>query len=108
MDEACPCSTAIYHTLGLSSSLLWGNRTVPVQQHLQKVYLTLAAALLVSAAGVYFNLLTGVGSLFSIIGFVVCATWLVSTEPTPFNVNKRCCSSPIHQRSEEFLSPACC
>lgn len=63
--------------------------TVPVQQHLQKVYLTLAAALLVSAAGVYFNLLTGVGGLLSIIGFVVCSTWLVSTEATPFNINKR-------------------
>ena len=61
-----------------------------MQQHLQRVYLTLAAALAVSAIGVWVNLITGLGGLLAIAGFVVCAVWLTSTQPTPYNVNKRC------------------
>jgi FtsH-binding integral membrane protein len=64
-------------------------RTVPVQKHLEKVYLTLSAALLVSALGTYVNILTGLGGFVAAIGFVVFATWLTVTEPTALNLNKR-------------------
>lgn len=64
-------------------------RSVPVQKHLEKVYATLAATLLLSAVGVYTNIVTGLGGLLAIIGCVVCMTWLTLTEPTPFNLNKR-------------------
>ena len=36
-------------------------RTVPVQKHLQLVYLTLSAALLAAAVGAYVNMVTGIG-----------------------------------------------
>eukprot|EP00884_Botryococcus_braunii_P005176 jgi/Botrbrau1/1465/Bobra.178_3s0022.1 len=60
-----------------------------VQQHLQKVYLTLAGALLCSALGCYFNMLTGMGGLLAILGFIVCTTWLMMTQPVPSQLNKR-------------------
>ncbi|BDA45448.1 Bax inhibitor 1 [Coccomyxa sp. Obi] len=63
--------------------------TLPVQKHLEKVYATLAAALLVSALGTYVNMATGLGGFLAAIGFVVCATWLTMTEATSFNLNKR-------------------
>ncbi len=64
-------------------------RTVPVQKHLEKVYLTLSAALLIAAVGTYVNILTGLGGFVAAIGFVVCATWLTMTEPNAYNLNKR-------------------
>ncbi|EIE20198.1 Bax inhibitor-1 like-protein [Coccomyxa subellipsoidea C-169] len=63
--------------------------TVPVQKHLEKVYLTLSAALLIAAVGTYVNILTGLGGFVAAIGFVVCATWLTMTEPNAYNLNKR-------------------
>lgn len=64
-------------------------RSVPVQKHLEKVYATLSAALLISALGTYVNTLTGLGGFVAAIGFIVCATWLTMTEATPYNLNKR-------------------
>jgi hypothetical protein len=55
----------------------------PVQSHLQKVYLTLAAALLVSALGVYVHTLWHIGGLITSVGFIATTAWLVSTPSTP-------------------------
>lgn len=55
-----------------------------------QVYATLAAALVMSAAGVYFNLVTGLGGWLSMIAFVVCSVWLAVTPNEPKNLNKRC------------------
>ncbi len=71
------------------NGLLLPCRTLPVQKHLEKVYATLAAALLVSALGTYVNIATGLGGFLAAMGFVVCATWLTMTEATAFNLNKR-------------------
>lgn len=67
----------------------FGELSAPVQKHLEKVYATLAVSLLVSAAGVYFNLLTGLGGIISMIAFVVCSVWLALTPNEPKNLNKR-------------------
>lgn len=67
----------------------FGELSAPVQKHLEKVYATLAVTLLVSAAGVYFNILTGLGGFLSMISFVVCSVWLAITPNEPKNLNKR-------------------
>ncbi len=56
---------------------------------MEKVYATLAATLVLSAVGVYANIVTGIGGFLAAMGCVVCMTWLTVTEPTPFNLNKR-------------------
>ncbi|KAK9831452.1 hypothetical protein WJX81_006510 [Elliptochloris bilobata] len=61
----------------------------PVQEHLIRVYFTLACALGVAALGTWANLLTGFGGMIGILGFVVCASWLASLPPSPSNLNKR-------------------
>lgn len=60
-----------------------------VQKHLEKVYLTLTGALLVSALGALFSIVTGLGGLLGVVGFVGCTTWLVSTPCMNHNFNKR-------------------
>ena len=49
-----------------------------------------ACALGVAAAGTYTNLVTGFGGMLGMLGFVICASWLASLQPTPSNLNKRC------------------
>jgi FtsH-binding integral membrane protein len=63
--------------------------TPAVQKHVEKVYATLAAALAVSAVGVYFNLMTGLGGWLTMLTFVGCVVWLTATPPEPQNLNKR-------------------
>ena len=76
---------------------LRSRRTPPVQKHLEKVYTTLAAALLLSAFGVWINLTTGLGGNFiGVAGFVGCATWLSVSDASPYNLNKRCPALPMH------------
>lgn len=70
--------------LGLAASGADGQNRLPAQ-----VYATLAAALLVSAAGCYFNILTGLGGWLTMITFVVSVVWLSVTPPEPQNLNKR-------------------
>jgi len=60
-----------------------------VQQHLKKVYLTLAGTLLCAAVGVYLHLLWHLGGLLSIIGFIGCTLWLLATPPIPSEERKR-------------------
>ena len=65
-------------------------RSVPVQKHLEKVYATLAAALVVAALGVYVQIITGISAgLVGVIGSVICMTWLTATQPTAYNINRR-------------------
>ncbi len=54
-----------------------------------QVYLTLAAALAVSALGTAFNICTGIGGILAIIGFLVSVPWLMSVPPTPATLSKR-------------------
>ena len=67
-----------------------------MQQHLLKVYATLAAALLVSAlacaGGVRagFGLGGGVAIWATTALFALCATLLLSTPHSPANLNRRC------------------
>lgn len=70
---------------------LVSRRTVPVQQHLQRVYVTLCGALLAAAAGVYVSIATrgGLGGWLAIAGFVGSSVWLASTPASPANLNKR-------------------
>jgi FtsH-binding integral membrane protein len=63
--------------------------TPVVQKHVEKVYATLAAALLVSAAGCYVNILTGLGGWLTMLTFVGSVVWLSATPPEPRNLNKR-------------------
>lgn len=63
--------------------------TPTVQKHVEKVYATLAASLLVAAGGVYFNLLTGIGGWLTMLTFVGCVFMLASTPAQPEKLNKR-------------------
>lgn len=84
--QACPLSTG---QIRLTDVWL-ACRSVPVQKHLEKVYATLAAALVVAALGAYVQILTGLSAgLFGVIGAVICMTWLTLTQPTVYNVNRR-------------------
>ena len=66
-------------------------RTTPVQQHLQRVYITLCGALLAAAVGVYVSIATGgwLGGWLAIGGFVGSSVWLASTPASPAQLNKR-------------------
>ena len=65
-------------------------RSVPVQKHLEKVYATLAAALVVAALGAYVQIITGISAgLVGVIGSVICMTWLTAMQPTAYNINQR-------------------
>ncbi len=66
-------------------------RSIPVQKHLEKVYATLAAALVVAAFGAYVQILSGWSAgLIGVIGAVICMTGLMLTQPTAYNLNRRC------------------
>jgi hypothetical protein len=66
-------------------------RSIPVQKHLEKVYATLAAALVVAAFGAYVQILLGWSAgLFGVIGAVICMTGLTLTQSTAYNINRRC------------------
>ena len=81
-------------------------RSVPVQKHLEKVYATLAAALVVAALGVYVQIITGISAgLVGVIGSVICMTWLTAMQPTAYNVNKRSVLHD-HRRRSHALSVA--
>lgn len=61
-----------------------------VQQHLSRVYVTLTAALAVSAVGVLFSIvLSGFGGWLSMLGFMGCTVGLLSIQPTPHNLHQR-------------------
>lgn len=64
--------------------------SIPVQRHLEKVYATLAAALVVAAFGAYVQILSGWSAgLLGVIGAVICMTGLTLTQPTAYNINRR-------------------
>ncbi|XP_057816398.2 bax inhibitor 1 [Cryptomeria japonica] len=60
-----------------------------VQNHLKRVYFTLACTLLVSALGVYSHLLWNIGGLLTATGLMASVVWLLSTPPNPYNEGKR-------------------
>ncbi|KAL6768767.1 hypothetical protein ACKKBF_B16115 [Auxenochlorella protothecoides x Auxenochlorella symbiontica] len=59
------------------------------QRHMQKVYATLAMTLLFAAAGCYINMLTGVGGMLGVLGFMACTIWLGFTPALPSTLRKR-------------------
>ena len=79
-------------------------RSRPVQQHLTRVYFTLACALVLAALGTWMNLVTGFPpGIVSILGFVGCATWLAATQPSSDNLNKRCAAQHTCPSLKSFL-----
>ena len=76
----------------------------PVQQHLTRVYFTLACALVLAALGTWTNLVTGFPpGIVSILGFVGCATCLGATQPSSDNLNKRCAAQHTCMYLKSFL-----
>jgi len=63
--------------------------STPVQHHLQKVYTTLAAAVLLSAVGVYVHTLLHIGGIITSIGFIGASTWLAATPSYSTNEMQR-------------------
>lgn len=63
--------------------------SVPVQQHLLKVYQTLTAALAVAGVGVYLHLLWGFGGLLTGLGALAVTIWLMATPSSPSEEGKR-------------------
>ena len=49
------------------------------------MYTTLAAAVLLSAVGVYIHTLLNIGGLITSLLFIGASTWLMATPPTPQN-----------------------
>lgn len=60
-----------------------------VQAHLAQVYVTLALALCLSAAGVYASVLTGFGQGLGMLSFLISVPWMLSTPPRPDTLGKR-------------------
>jgi FtsH-binding integral membrane protein len=60
-----------------------------VQKHLQKVYLTLTASILVAAIGVYTHTLLNLGGTLTHLGFLGLTIWLTMTPSTPAEEGKR-------------------
>lgn len=60
-----------------------------VLEHLKKVYMTLAAALLVAAAGVQFYIFTQMNHMFSAIVAIGLMCWLHATPSDGYNNTKR-------------------
>lgn len=75
--------------LNLNTFLKFHDLSPHVQAHLQQVYVTLTVAVAISACGVAFNIWTGVGGFLSILGFLVCVPWLMSTPATRDTLSKR-------------------
>eukprot|EP00475_Leptophrys_vorax_P042670 TRINITY_DN80498_c0_g1_i1.p1 TRINITY_DN80498_c0_g1~~TRINITY_DN80498_c0_g1_i1.p1 ORF type:complete len:260 (-),score=-6.74 TRINITY_DN80498_c0_g1_i1:396-1175(-) len=63
--------------------------TPSIQSHLAKVYLTLAASLLVAALGAYVHVAFGWGGALSSIAAIVGILWLNATPPIPANESFR-------------------
>lgn len=53
------------------------------------MYATLAVTLLFAAAGCYINMLTGVGGMLGVLGFMACTIWLGFTPALPSTLRKR-------------------
>uniref|UniRef100_A0A0D6QXY3 Bax inhibitor 1 n=1 Tax=Araucaria cunninghamii TaxID=56994 RepID=A0A0D6QXY3_ARACU len=60
-----------------------------VQNHLKRVYLTLACAVIAAAVGIYLHLLWNVGGLLTGIASIALVAWLSSISPSPYNESKR-------------------
>lgn len=54
-----------------------------------QVYLTLAVALCLSAAGVYVSAVTGFAQGLGILGFLVSVPWMMSVPSVPATLGKR-------------------
>ncbi|EFN54542.1 hypothetical protein CHLNCDRAFT_56207 [Chlorella variabilis] len=65
------------------------NLSPAVRSHLQQVYLTLAVALCLSAAGVYVSAVTGFAQGLGILGFLVSVPWMMSVPSVPATLGKR-------------------
>ena len=71
-------------------TLLRGALPIGFSSAVVQVYVTLTAALFVSAAGVLTSFaLGGFGGWIAALGFIGCALGLMSVEPTVYNLNKR-------------------
>lgn len=60
-----------------------------VQNHLKRVYLSLACAVAAAAVGVYLHLLWNVGGILTALGTIGAIVWLLSVPPSPYNEGKR-------------------
>lgn len=66
-----------------------------------QVYTTLAAAVLISAVGVYFHTLWHIGGIITTLAFIGTSTWLAATPAGPINEVLCCFFTGTH-----FLHPA--
>lgn len=72
--------------------LKFSNLDAGTQRHLQKVYLTLACALAVTALGAYTDITFHVGGLLTFIVGFISMVWLTSMTASPSNlVRSLCC-----------------
>lgn len=60
-----------------------------VQQHIVRVYATLACAVLCASAGATAHLMFNIGGTLTFLGALGSMIWLLFTPPTPYNQNKR-------------------
>eukprot|EP00891_Asterochloris_glomerata_P003251 jgi/Astpho2/3251/fgenesh1_pg.00052_%23_53_t len=76
---------------GLSADALWKftDLSTSVQKHLEQVYLTLAALVLVAASGVAVQSILHIEPLVCMIGFAACSYFLASTPPNPKKMTKK-------------------
>lgn len=82
---AARCSTFSLPTLLKNSDL-----TTQVQQHLARVYVTLACALLSAAAGATFGqYVYSMGALLPSLAFIGLVAWLTATPASPATESKR-------------------
>lgn len=73
----------------LNNVLKFTDISPSVQNHLEKVYLTLAALLVVSAVGVSTAQILPLGTWVPAIGFMACMMLLLNTSNQPSKLNKR-------------------
>jgi hypothetical protein len=82
-------------------SVEYDQRSFDSEPPLLQVYTTLAAAVLLSAVGVYVHTLLHIGGIITSIGFIGASTWLAATPS--YSTNEVCiCDSSGYLISDFF------
>lgn len=89
MDSVSGAFSATRSDRSYASLKNFSRLSVTVQQHLLKVYQTLAAALLLAGVGVYLHMLWSFGGLLTGLGSLAVSIWLKATSSAPSEEGKR-------------------